>query len=237
MIEYKTAKFFVIKSYSEDDVHKAVKYQVWSSTIEGNKRLNATYKQATEEKIPVFLFFSVNGSGQFIAVGKMASPVSFTEKLAHWDLKGKWLGKFKVEWVFIKDIKNKEFRSIVVPGENKPVTNLRDAQEVPFEQGMKMLRLFKEHKYESSLLDEFEYYDNDELQRKEEAEVTGRGKVSAAGRGKRRGRGRGAAMEKIIPVEEGEHGVKAVIPVSASFPVMTKSVSEQVKQMPMHKVD
>ncbi|KDO54489.1 hypothetical protein CISIN_1g005158mg [Citrus sinensis] len=30
--EYTDAKFFVIKSYSEDDVHKSIKYSVWAST-------------------------------------------------------------------------------------------------------------------------------------------------------------------------------------------------------------
>eukprot|EP01022_Parablepharisma_sp_SALTPOND_P006161 TRINITY_DN124_c2_g1_i1.p6 TRINITY_DN124_c2_g1~~TRINITY_DN124_c2_g1_i1.p6 ORF type:complete len:195 (+),score=25.18 TRINITY_DN124_c2_g1_i1:3312-3896(+) len=178
--------------------------------------------------MPVFLFFSVNGSGQFIGVAKMVSPVNFSEKLAHWDLKGKWMGKFRVEWIFIKDIKNKEFRTITVPSENKPVTNLRDAQEVPFEQGMKMLRIFKEHKYESSLLDEFEYYDEEEMLRKEETKAKGKG--PPAGRGKKfgRGRGKGAAMERIIPVEESEHGVKAVIPVSTNLE-MSKSASEQLQ--------
>jgi hypothetical protein len=30
------SRFFVIKSYSEADLHKAVKYKVWSSTAKGN---------------------------------------------------------------------------------------------------------------------------------------------------------------------------------------------------------
>ena len=34
---YSDAKFFVIKSYSEDDVHKSFKCNVWASTPNGNK--------------------------------------------------------------------------------------------------------------------------------------------------------------------------------------------------------
>ncbi len=56
-IEYKTARFFVIKSFSEEDVHKSMKYQVWSSTPEGNKRLNEAYQKCVAEKVPLFLFF------------------------------------------------------------------------------------------------------------------------------------------------------------------------------------
>lgn len=59
---YVDAKFFVIKSYSEDDVHKSVKYGVWASTPNGNKKLDAAYKEAKEkaDSCPVFLFFSVS---------------------------------------------------------------------------------------------------------------------------------------------------------------------------------
>jgi len=216
----------VIKSYSEEDIHKSMKYQVWSSTIEGNKRLNEAYKQASSEKIPFFLFFSANGSGQFVGVAKMASPVSFSEKLAHWEVKGKWLGKFKVEWIFIKDIENKEFRHIMVESLNKPVTNLRDAQEIPYDAGMQMLKIFKEYTPQTTILDEFEYYDNDELLKKQEFEQF---KKSTQFQPKmRKFRGKKAAMEKIIPVE-GEQGIKAIIPISAEFykpPALKKSSSE-----------
>lgn len=62
---YEHAKFFVIKSYSEDDVHKSIKYNVWASTPVGNKRLDAAYQEASTKcsgdgkSCPVFLFFSV----------------------------------------------------------------------------------------------------------------------------------------------------------------------------------
>lgn len=60
--DYSNAKFFVIKSYSEDDVHKSIKYGVWASTPNGNKKLDAAYHQAKENSgvCPVFLLFSVS---------------------------------------------------------------------------------------------------------------------------------------------------------------------------------
>lgn len=67
-IDYTNAKFFVIKSYSEDDVHKSIKYNVWSSTLHGNKKLQSAYEDAqriaTEKscECPIFLFFSVSFS-------------------------------------------------------------------------------------------------------------------------------------------------------------------------------
>lgn len=57
----KDVKFFVIKSYSEDNVHRSIKYGVWSSTPSGNKKLDAAYHEAKVKQwaCPIFLFFSV----------------------------------------------------------------------------------------------------------------------------------------------------------------------------------
>ena len=65
-IDYVDAKFFVIKSYSEDDVHKSIKYNVWSSTPHGNKKLESAFEDAQKiaagkpSGCPIFLFFSVS---------------------------------------------------------------------------------------------------------------------------------------------------------------------------------
>ena len=66
LVDYPDAKFFVIKSYSEDDVHKSIKYNVRSSTPHGNKKLSAAFEDAQRVAVgeprgcPVFLFFSVS---------------------------------------------------------------------------------------------------------------------------------------------------------------------------------
>lgn len=220
--DLKNGRFFVIKSYNEEDVHKSMKYQVWSSTYEGNKRLNDVYMKCQAEKIPVFLFFSVNASGQFVGVCKMLSEVTFGEKLAHWAQTEKWPGKFKVEWVFVKDVPNKDLKNILVPeNDNKPVTNSRDTQQVPFESGKKMLEIFKAKKQESSLLDEFEAYDNEE-RKKKEGKIQGEsfGKIVPDSKGQhRRGRGRGMREGKKSPAKVEDAKVEAATqPAAGSVP-------------------
>jgi hypothetical protein len=58
------SRFFVIKSYTEEDVHKAIKYEIWSSTEAGNRILDEAYQevQALRSQLAsdVYLFFSVN---------------------------------------------------------------------------------------------------------------------------------------------------------------------------------
>lgn len=60
-VEYKDDMFFINKSYNEDDVHKSIKYNLWASTPNGNKKLDAAYQEAQQKSggCPVFLCFSV----------------------------------------------------------------------------------------------------------------------------------------------------------------------------------
>ncbi|PUZ55353.1 hypothetical protein GQ55_5G205100 [Panicum hallii var. hallii] len=164
--KYEQALFFVIKSYSEDDIHKSIKYNVWASTPNGNKRLDNAYTLAQERmaekgtKCPVFLFFSVNASGQFCGVAEMVGPVDFNRNMNFWQ-QDKWNGFFSVKWHIIKDVPNPQFRHIILENnENKPVTNSRDTQEVKFLQGTEMLNIFKNFSCKTSILDDFDFYEN-----------------------------------------------------------------------------
>lgn len=157
-VDYSDAKFFIIKSYSEDDIHKSVKYNVWASTPNGNKKLHDAYQEA-QGKAPIYLFFSVNTSGQFVGVAEMVSPVDFNKTVDYWQ-QDKWTGCFSVKWHIVKDVPNNILRQITLENnDNKPVTNSRDTQEVKLEQGLQMLKLFKEHVSKTSILDDFGFYE------------------------------------------------------------------------------
>lgn len=158
---YPNAKFFIIKSYSEDDIHKSIKYNIWASTPNGNKKLNAAYQEAQgkTDGCPVFLFFSVNSSGQFCGVGEMIGEVDFTKSVNYWQQE-KWTGSFPVKWIIIKDVPNSQLRHITIENnDNKPVTNSRDTQEVSSDKGTEMLNIFKNYVCQSSILDDFSYYE------------------------------------------------------------------------------
>ena len=71
----------MIKSYTEDDVHKSLKYEIWSSTDPGNKRLDKAFKD-TAGRGPIYLFFSVNASGHFCGVAEMMTAVSY--RITYW---------------------------------------------------------------------------------------------------------------------------------------------------------
>ncbi|RYR11741.1 hypothetical protein Ahy_B04g069260 isoform B [Arachis hypogaea] len=167
--EYETAKFYVIKSFNEDDIHKSIKYDVWTSTSYGNKKLNDAFRSAeaksiqTGTKCPVFLFFSVNASRQFVGVAEMLGPVDFNKDMKFWKLY-KYNGFFPIRWHIIKDVPNTQFCHIriIVENENRDVTYTRDTQEIGLKQGLEMLNIFKSYSAKTSLLDDFDFYENRE---------------------------------------------------------------------------
>ncbi|OXB35952.1 YTH domain family 2 [Cryptococcus neoformans] len=155
------ARFFVIKSYTEEDVQKSLKHEIWSSTVLGNKRLDAAYRE-TANKGPVYLFFSVNGSRHFCGVAEMTTPVDETKTSKVW-AQDKWKGIFEVKWIFVRDVPSAALRHIRLTNtpECKPITNSRDTQELPYEAGVEVLRIFLDHqtKSKTSLLQDFAYYE------------------------------------------------------------------------------
>ena len=155
-------KFFIIKSFSEEDVHKSIKYGVWSSSKYGNNILSKAFNTTKEKGSFVYLFFSCNGSGRYVGVAKMLSPCDFNKIFDYWTQDNKWPGLFEVEWIFIKDVPFKEFKNIIITmkdGEIKHISKARDTQEIPYEQAKNMLNIIEKFENKTDILEQFEFYD------------------------------------------------------------------------------
>ncbi|EKC98655.1 hypothetical protein A1Q2_07077 [Trichosporon asahii var. asahii CBS 8904] len=155
------ARFFVIKSYTEDDVQKSLKHEIWSSTVLGNKRLDAAYRES-HERGPIYLFFSVNGSRHFCGVAEMISPVDETATSNVW-AQDKWKGLFNVRWRMVRDVPTSALRHLRLTNtqDQKPITQSRDSTELPYDVGCAVLQIFLDHQHKSktSLLQDFAYYE------------------------------------------------------------------------------
>ena len=156
------SRFFVIKSFSEEDVHKSIKYGVWSSSKNGNLTLSNAFQITKEKNGNVYLFFSCNGSGRYAGIARMKTPCDENRTFDFWTQDGKWTGLFDVEWIFIKDVPFKEFKDIIITmkdGEIKPISNARDTQEIPFEQAKIMIEKISKYQNSNTILEHFEFYD------------------------------------------------------------------------------
>ncbi|KAF3539944.1 hypothetical protein F2Q69_00021101 [Brassica cretica] len=134
---------------------------------------------------PSFFPLQVNASGQFCGVSEMTGRVDYEKSMEFWQ-QDKWTGYFPVKWHIIKDVPNPQLRHVILENnENKPVTNSRDTQEVRLPQGNEVLDIFKNYAAKTSILDDFDFYENREkvlvqkklrlhpvqIKKKEEADV------------------------------------------------------------------
>merc|ERR1712060_116518 len=171
-------KFFVIKSYTEVDVHRSIKYGIWCSTIRGNNRLSKAWNDLKsrdpDENFRVFLFFSVNSSGHFCGMAEMISDVDIEDETSSdiWHepnnynttqpTKPRWKGQFKIKWHYIKDVPNRNFEKfkVVVDYEIRPMSHSRDCTEIAsVPTGISVIRFFHEYNQRTSILDDFRHYE------------------------------------------------------------------------------
>lgn len=136
------SRFFVIKSTNLSHVKKSFYNGIWSSTHFGNRKLSQAFRELNSHA-RLFLLFSVNSSGRFCGVAEMVTDIESQLDTSLWDDNHKFGAAFRVRWVIVKDLNNKFLkRFIIAENDRKPITNSRDTQEVPFDIGQSVLKLF-----------------------------------------------------------------------------------------------
>lgn len=159
---------FLIKSFTEEDIHKAIKYNVWSSTNFGNTKLNNEFKQNKN----VYLLFSTYNTSQLTGLARMKTEVDFKSVFPLW-ARDNWRGTFEIEWLLIKDIPFFEFRNVkCTPKEKKSsgeynfinystksLLNSPDCQMLPLTEARDIIQVMINYQNKNSILEHFEYYD------------------------------------------------------------------------------
>lgn len=157
------ARFFVIRTYSLDDVQRSIKYGIWCTSQDGHKVLDKAYRERMKKrKGKVYLFFTINGARNFCGMAKMISAVDFRIKSYVWS-KTDWRGLFQVRWIYVKDIPYVHLRHIELENnENKPIDKACNAQEVIHKQGIKVLQIFHNNPVNSCIIDDYQFYEKRE---------------------------------------------------------------------------
>ncbi|EGZ21035.1 hypothetical protein PHYSODRAFT_491572 [Phytophthora sojae] len=164
-----TCRCFVLKSFSEGNFHKSLKFGIWSTTTLHNALLDQVFKSDLTAVRPVLFFFSVCGTKHFNGVAQMTSGVRTDSQFQLWE-KLKYEGFFHVEWLLVKDVPNYVFTGVKMSNTptKKSITSCRDCEEVLFEEANEFLSIFTEFDSRSSAWDDFAHYDQlqEQLERK-----------------------------------------------------------------------
>ena len=95
---------FVARSSTYDDIHKAMKYGVWSSTLQQNKLLHQAFNQAKTQGRRVLLFFRSVKDDMFCGVAEVVSGYIEEQKFNLWWQDNRFQGIFNIRWVFVKNV-------------------------------------------------------------------------------------------------------------------------------------
>jgi len=156
------AHFYILRSSNDDNIHKAIKYHIWSTTNSGKAILRKSWQEfEKQQKIPeIYLIFTVVSSNQFVGVAKMSSNINDSETFRYWWEPCKWFGTFNLQWIFVKDVHHSKFENI--KEENTPVTNLKDGTKINAIAGRQILNIFKNSPNKPSIFEYFDYMDRRE---------------------------------------------------------------------------
>lgn len=155
--------FYIIKSFNIENIHKAIKYKVWSTTYQGNILFDNAFHEAQQCKGEVYLFFSTNSTFAFQGIAKLKSGFQ-SKSFNFWrgsDKIQKFTGSFLIEWVIIKDVPNSTLDKILING--IPFSKLRNGVQVNEVDAIRVIKIFETFYYCSSIvLSDFPNLDKEE---------------------------------------------------------------------------
>ena len=159
--QYEHAYFFVMRSSAYDDIHKAMKYGIWTSTPENIKLLSDTYKKALSEKRKVVLLFRVVSENVFNGAAELTSDYIEEQQFDLWWNKIKWKGIFNLNWIYAKNI---DLNYLNQMEGDKKIYELIDGSLLSSDNGLLLLGLFQhyDYKYQSSIFNFFSLFDQRE---------------------------------------------------------------------------
>ncbi|TYZ60624.1 hypothetical protein PybrP1_004881 [[Pythium] brassicae (nom. inval.)] len=155
-----TCHCFVLKSFSEANLHKSLKYGIWSSTYAHNMLLDQVFRSDLAAVRPVLLFFSVCDTRHFNGVARMTSGLRTDVRFELWE-KRKYDGFFHVEWLLVKDVPNYALTGVKMSNTptKKSITSCRDCEEVLFDEAREFISIFTEFPHLTSAWDDCAHFD------------------------------------------------------------------------------
>lgn len=144
--------YFIIKSFNIENIHKAIKYGVWSTTYAGNTTFDKAFSDAQSRGTEVYLFFSTNSAFSFQGIARLKSKFQ-TKSFNFWKGSDKYKnfnGSFLIEWIVIKDVPNSTLDNVKING--IPFSKMRNGVEIPEREALLAIKQIESFYYCSSLV-------------------------------------------------------------------------------------
>eukprot|EP00827_Trimyema_finlayi_P001801 TRINITY_DN1798_c0_g1_i1.p1 TRINITY_DN1798_c0_g1~~TRINITY_DN1798_c0_g1_i1.p1 ORF type:complete len:247 (-),score=84.18 TRINITY_DN1798_c0_g1_i1:10-750(-) len=102
--ELNKANFYIVNNITEDDIHKTMKYGLYSSIPENNEILRSIWEKAKQNNNIVYIFFGSQYKNYLNGVAQMTDDLNPGISFKYWSEQTKFLGSCKLEWIYIKSL-------------------------------------------------------------------------------------------------------------------------------------
>lgn len=127
-VSMENSRFFIIRSSTHDDIHKSMKYGVWTSTYHNNVKLNSAFNEISEANNGgrVFLIFRTVNLNVSCGIAVLTEALRPEHTFPLWWDRSKFKGTFKVQWAYVKNI---DLQNIQIHANGKKIYEMIDGTE------------------------------------------------------------------------------------------------------------
>lgn len=158
---FHNSQFVVIRSKKSDDIHKAIKYGVWTSSDHNNKKIENLFQMAQERDEAIFFLFTYMNAPGFVGLAVLES-INLNLEFPFWGEIGKWIGVMRLNWIYVRDVNFEEVKDLKetkFQGELKYMDELTDGSKISYFNALKIIEIMNKKKTMSSIFEKFVGHD------------------------------------------------------------------------------
>lgn len=87
-----------------DNIHRAIKYGIWTSNMEKIMNLHNSYLEAKNNGVKVYLLFACAKQKCYTGIAEIVGEFEAGKTFKYWREELRWFGHFPLKWHYIKNI-------------------------------------------------------------------------------------------------------------------------------------
>lgn len=158
---FQSGNFFVIRSKKIDDIHKAVKYGVWTSSQHNNQKIQETFVAGKMYNRPTFFFFTYLNAPGFVGLA-ILDGMQLDREFPFFGEIGRWVGIMFMRWIFLRDVLFDEIAELKETnhnGEYRRMNEMTDGSRLSPINALRIIELMNTPRPVSHVFEKFPNYD------------------------------------------------------------------------------
>lgn len=161
---FRNSNYYVIRSKKTDDIHKGVKYGVWTSSPQNNQKIEENFRIKQQSNLNTFFFFTYINSPGFVGVAVL-DDVEATKEFPFFGEIGRWVGVMYLRWIYVRDVLFDEvadLKEIGYSGEYRRMNEMTDGSRLSQPNALRIIELMNMNRPLSHVFEKFVGHDYQE---------------------------------------------------------------------------